>query len=41
MRAGGFLIIYVTPERMQMEDFRQLVHDAKENGGGFPVCVGF
>ncbi len=39
IRLGMYGIIYVTPERLQMEDFRDLIHDAKENDVSFPICA--
>lgn len=36
---GAFSMIYVTPERMQMEDFRKTLLLAKGNGVGFPICA--
>lgn len=36
IRQGAFSLIYVTPERMQMDDFRRLLHEAKGNKNSFP-----
>ena len=39
IKAGKFGMIYVTPERIQMEDFRAMIFEAKEGGVGFPICA--
>ena len=39
LERNSYSLMYVTPERFQMEDFRELLHKARENGAGFPLCA--